>query len=177
MWIFWQDLMRVQSDSCCEICHFILTRLHTLHSVINRSQSIMSRQIEPSLWRLIDLKCPMWACQSTLSSVNDRQSALKVFWCIQLVASTLESLISSSICCLAVSSVEVQSLLIGQKLPRVLILWHFMLWCLMLFYFDAFLCWSLSLMLWSVRHLCLYAFLSCCLHSCMLISVSTLLTV
>ena len=77
---------------------------------------------------------------------------------------------------LAVSSVEVWSLLIDQKLSHVLILWHFMLWHLALFYFDAFLHWSLSLMLWLMHSLHLYAFLSCCLHSCMLISVPISLT-
>src|SRR5213083_2575278 len=49
---------------------------------------------------------------------------------------------------LAVSSVEVRSLPIGRKLPRVLILWHFVLWRLALF-----LLWRFPTLISSTRAL------------------------
>ena len=52
---------------------------------------------------------------------------------------------------LAVSSVEVRSLPIGRKLPRVLILWHFVLWRLALSYFGAFLLWCFPMLISSTR--------------------------
>ena len=103
IWIFWQDLMRVWSNNHHEICYFILTRLQILHFMINKSQNTTSRQIESSLWKFIDSEYFMWACQSTLSSVNNKQNVQKIFQHIWLVASTLKSLISFSICCLTVS--------------------------------------------------------------------------
>ena len=73
---------------------------------------------------------------------------------------------------LAVSSIEVQNLLIDQKLLCILIFWYFVFWCLTLFYFDAFLHWFLApvflshVFLTSVCFPCSAAYTAVCQSLC-----------
>ena len=102
IWIFWQNLVIFQSDNHQNICHFIFARLQAWHSVIDNSQSMISRQFASSLWRLIESEYLMCACQSALSSLKNRQNAHEIFQQIQLAVRTLSWSIFLIICCFAI---------------------------------------------------------------------------